>query len=268
MAIKLGIAGAGGRMGRALIETALQEVDFSLCGASEVATSKEIGQDLGTLVNGDPIGVEVSKDIADAIVNAEVWVDFTVPMATLTALSRLVTSGAKATIIGTTGFDAAQEEQVAKASEKLAIVKAGNFSLGVNLATALIEQASAKLGPDFDIEIGEAHHKHKIDAPSGTALMFGEAAATGRGAPLKELQTSPYDGITGPRKKGTIGFNVKRAGAIVGEHEALFAGEKEHVIITHRAFDRSLFAEGALYAAKWAVNQPPGLYTMRDCLGI
>ncbi|MEO0786780.1 MAG: 4-hydroxy-tetrahydrodipicolinate reductase, partial [Pseudomonadota bacterium] len=170
--------------------------------------------------------------------------------------------------IGTTGFSALEEGQIRAAASEFAIVKAGNFSLGVNLLTALTRIVAAKLGPDWDIEITESHHRRKVDAPSGTALMLGEAAASGRGAPLESLARPPYQGPNAARSAGEIAFSVRRAGGIVGDHEAMFASEREVISLGHRALDRAVFADGAIKAAEWALTQPPGLYDMEDVLGL
>ena len=202
-----------------------------------------------------------------AAVNADVWIDFTTPEATMTALDALSGAKVRAAIVGTTGLSGVQQDRIAEHAKRIAIVCSGNFSLGVNLLAALVEQAAAKLGPRWDIEILEAHHRRKADAPSGTALMLGEAAAKGRGAVLKDVRLSPYDGVTGARKAGGIGFASLRAGGIIGEHDVVFAAEREVVKLSHAALDRGLFADGALAAAVWASDRPAGLYTMRDVLG-
>jgi 4-hydroxy-tetrahydrodipicolinate reductase len=256
MTLKIAIAGVAGRMGQALAQAA--GGDIAVVGGTEKPGSAEIGRDMG--------GWAISDAASKAAMGADAWIDFTAPVATMEALELLKLTKVKAAIVGTTGLSPAQEQQVAEHAKRIAIVRARNFSLGVNLMIGMVEQAAARLGSDWDIEISEAHHGKKVDAPSGTALMMGEAAATGRGAPLAELRVPPHDGITGARKPGAIGFSVKRAGGIIGDHEAVFASEEEILSIGHRAISRAIFAKGALHAARWAVRQKPGLYSMRDVL--
>ncbi|MBI1360613.1 MAG: 4-hydroxy-tetrahydrodipicolinate reductase [Alphaproteobacteria bacterium] len=264
--MRIAIAGAGGRMGQALMRAA--GPGFTIVGGTERVGASQLGQDLGMLAALHALGAVAVETAADAARQADVWIDFTAPDATLLALDHLESTPVKAAIVGTTGLTASQEAKIAAHARRIAIVRAGNFSLGVNLLLALIEQAAARLGPDWDIEISETHHRRKVDAPSGTALMMGEAAAKGRGAELAGLRTPPYDGVTGPREAGRIGFAVSRAGGVIGDHEATFASDEEILTLGHRALDRAIFAKGALHAARWAVSQPPGLYSMRDVLSI
>ena len=254
MSIRIAIAGIAGRMGQALVRSA--GADFIIAGGSE-----RVGSDA-------PGGWTVSDGAAKAAQSAEVWIDFTTPTASLEALEQLKLTKVKAAIIGTTGLSPQQEQQVQEHAKRIAIVRDRNFSLGVNLMIGLVEQAAARLKADWDIEITEAHHRRKVDAPSGTALMIGEAAARGRGAPLADLRVPPHDGQTGPRKEGSVGFSVVRGGGIIGDHEAAFISDEEILSISHRALDRAIFAKGALAAAKWAAGQKPGLYTMRDVLAL
>jgi 4-hydroxy-tetrahydrodipicolinate reductase len=260
MTIKLAIAGAAGRMGAALVKAALGDARFGVVGGTERAVSSSIGLDGG--------GFAVSDDVATACKNADVWIDFTTPNATISAIAALKNTSVKAAIIGTTGFDDGQQQAIADAAEHLVIVQSGNFSLGVNLVAGLVRQAAARLGPDWDIEVIESHHRHKVDAPSGTALMLGKAAATGRRVDHDAVASYARYGQTGARKSGDIGYAVIRAGGIIGEHEVMFAAEDETVNFTHKAGSRTIFAKGALAAAAWAVNQPPGLYNMDDVLGL
>ena len=246
MTLALAIAGSNGRMGRALIDAASKDKRFSIVGAT---------------TRGGP-------SASTAAANGEVWIDFTTPDATIAALGALGGTKVRAAIVGATGFSAEQDARIAEHATRIAIVKSGNFSLGVNLLAALVEESAAKLGIDWDIEIFEAHHRRKVDAPSGTALMLGEAAARGRGKTLKEVRLAPNDGVTGVRKDGGIGFASLRAGGIVGEHEVRFAAEREVLTLSHQALDRALFADGALVAALWAAGRPPGLYSMRDVLAL
>ena len=245
-------------MGQALVKSA--GADFAIAGGSERPGAPGLGQDQG--------GWTLSDGSAKAAQAADVWIDFTTPQATLEALDQLRSTKVKAAIIGTTGLSPQQEQQVAEHARRIAIVRDRNFSLGVNLMIGLVEQVAARLGEDWDIEITEGHHRRKVDAPSGTALMIGEAAARGRGAPLADLRTPPHDGQSGPRRQGSIAFSVIRGGGIIGDHDAAFISDEEILSVSHRALDRAIFAKGALTAAKWAVSQKPGLYAMRDVLGL
>lgn len=265
--IKIAIAGAAGRMGRQLAKAG-HETGHTLSGGSEAPGSTYLGQDMGVLAGIGDIQTPVCAGIAEAARGADVWIDFTVPKATLAALDVLPSIGVKAIVIGTTGFTSAQDAQIEAAQGRLAILKAGNFSLGVNLLEALVRQAAARLGEDWDIEILETHHRRKLDAPSGTALMLGEAAATGRGKPLSELKSAPYDGPDAKRQRGKIGFAVRRTGDVIGEHEVMFGSDREIVSLSHTALDRAVFAHGAIKAAEWAAKQGPGLYGMDDVLGL
>ncbi len=246
MTLSIAIAGCNGRMGRALIEATNRDTRFAVAGAT----------------TRDGVGVSA------AAASADVWIDFTTPSATTEALEALAATKVRAAIVGTTGLSPAQEARIAEHAKRIAIVRSNNFSLGVNLLAALVEEAAAKLGPDWDIEIFEAHHRRKVDAPSGAALMLGEAAARGRATTLKDVRLAPHDGLTGSRKHGGVGFASLRAGGIVGEHEVTFAAEREVLTLSHQALDRGLFADGALAAALWAADKPAGLYSMRDVLGL
>jgi len=260
MTLKIAIAGIAGRMGQALVNAAAGN-GFVVAGGSEQPGSAHIDSDIGN-------GVAISDSAAKAAAGADVWLDFTTPTATLAALELLKTTKVKAAIVGTTGLAPSHEQQIAEHAKRIAIVKAGNFSLGVNLLLGLVEQAAARLGPDWDVEISEMHHRRKVDAPSGTALMMGEAAATGRGVKLTEVRTPPYDGQPGARMAGAIAFAVTRGGGVIGDHEAKFISDEEILSIGHRALDRAIFAKGALHAARWAAEQKPGLYSMRDVLAL
>lgn len=250
-------------MGRALIRAARHDQRFRIAGGTERGDA--VGRDLGALAGGEALGIAARAEAGPASHGADIWIDFTTPAATLDALRQIKT---RAAIVGTTGFDEAGRAQIADGAKSMPIVFAGNFSLGVTLLAALVEQTAAKLGPDWDIEIADAHHRRKIDAPSGTALMLGEAAARGRDASLQQKRLPPHDGETGPRPEGGIGFSVTRAGGIVGAHDVRFAAEREIVTLSHQALDRAVFADGALAAALWAAAKPPGLYSMRDVLGL
>ncbi len=263
--MRLVVAGAGGRMGRTLVKAIAETPGLALSGALEDARSPLIGQDSGQLAGLGNNGIVLSADAKDLIARADGVVEFTVPKATL-ALAAL-TAG-KVHIIGTTGHSADEEAQIRSAAKSAAIVKSGNMSLGVNLLAALTKRVAKTLGEEFDIEIFEMHHNKKIDAPSGTALMFGRAAAEGRGINLVQRSHRGRDGETGARTIGNIGFASLRGGSVVGEHSVIFAGPAERVELIHRAEDRMIFARGALRAAQWARNQKPGLYSMADVLGL
>ena len=266
--LSLGIAGVAGRMGRQLVATAL-EAGHQVVGGTELPDSPDRESDIAVLAGRvDPIGVTPCTDPVDAAADAQVWVDFTAPQATLAALHALRHTPVSAVVIGTTGFTAHQEAQIAAAGSEFAIVKAGNFSLGINLLTAMTRLVAARLGEGWDIEISETHHRHKVDAPSGTALMLGDAAAEGRGGKLERLRSAPYDGASAEREPGRIGFAVRRAGGVVGDHDVSFASEQEVLTLGHRALDRAVFAQGALKAAEWAMTQPPGLFDMEDVLSL
>jgi 4-hydroxy-tetrahydrodipicolinate reductase len=265
--MKIAVMGAAGRMGHELIRAIAAEPGCTISGATETAGSPVLGKDIGVLAGLEPIGVAVSDDAASVIAGADAIVDFTVPKASV-EFARLAARTRTAVIVGTTGFDAAAEAAIADAAKQTAIVKAGNMSLGVNLLMALTRQAAAALGNDFDIEIVEMHHRMKVDAPSGTALMLGEAAAAGRALDLNAHSVRTRDGVTGPRNSGDIGFATLRGGTVVGEHTVIFAGAGERIELTHRATDRGIFARGAVKAALWTKGRASGLYDMTDVLGI
>ncbi|HXW30831.1 MAG TPA: 4-hydroxy-tetrahydrodipicolinate reductase [Xanthobacteraceae bacterium] len=259
------VAGAGGRMGRALVKLIAETPGLKLVGAVECAESGLIGQDALALAGLPAGGVRISPDVparaADAIL------DFTTPSASVHCAAVAAAFGL-VHVIGTTGFSAADEEAIAAAARRTAIVKSGNMSLGVNLLAALVRRVAATLDAAFDIEIVEIHHRHKVDAPSGTALLLGNAAARGRDVELATARLSARDGHTGPRPPGAIGFAALRGGSVVGDHTVIFAGPEERLELTHRAEARSIFARGALTAALWARGKPPGLYGMADVLGL
>ncbi len=261
------IAGVAGRMGRQLAAVGHRR-GLTIAGGTEVAGSPHLDMDIGDLAGIPHLGVKPQSDPVAAAAAADVWLDFTRPAATLAALEALKHTRVRAAIIGTTGFSPAEEKQVERAAAGLVIVKSGSFALGIKLLETLIRRAAASLGPDWDIEVLESHHNKKVDAPSGTALMLGEAAAEGRGRPLSELRAGPYDGPDAARQPGTIGFSVRRMGGVIGEHEVSFASDTEIVTLSHTSLDRSMFAEGALKAAAWALKQSPGLYTMDNVLGL
>lgn len=266
-ALKVAVAGVAGRMGRQIVAMALDR-GLVLSGASEVAAAGVFDEDIGVLAGRKPVGAWPSPDVAEAAGGADIWIDFTRPDATLAALDALQATSVRAVVIGTTGLSAAQDGAIRTAAKRFAIVKSGNFSLGINLLQGLTRLAASRLGADWDIEILESHHRLKVDAPSGTALMLGEAAAAGRGVSLKDVLAPPYLGPDAPRKEGEIGMAVRRAGGIYGEHEVMMASPREVLRLSHMALDRAVFADGALHAAVWAARQPPGLYGMDEVLGL
>lgn len=261
------VAGAGGRMGRAVVKEILNTPGAALAGGFERPGGPSVGADIGVLAGIDAIGLRVDDSPAPGLKRAGALIDFTAPRASVEHALAAAAAGV-AHIIGTTGFSKAEEGELAKAARKIPIVKSGNMSLGVNLLAALVEEAAKKLSDDYDIEILEAHHRGKIDAPSGTALMLARAAAEGRGVDLEEKSVRARHGVSEPRRAGDIGFAVIRGGGIVGEHKAIFAGSQEVIALSHSAIDRGLFAKGAVAAARWAVGKPAGLYSMRDVLGL
>jgi 4-hydroxy-tetrahydrodipicolinate reductase len=261
------VTGVSGRMGRMLVKAVRGSDKCVLAGAVERAGHDWIGQDLGTAMGGAEIGVAVTDDPLEVFAKAHAVLDFTAPEATvefagLAAQARLVH------VIGTTGMTEAHLKAISAAARHAVIVRAGNMSLGVNLLVKLTRMVAEALDEDYDIEIVEAHHNRKVDAPSGTALMLGEAAAEGRGVQLDNVAERGRDGITGARKRGDIGFAAIRGGDIVGEHDVIFAGPGERVILRHVAGDRGLFARGALRAALWGQDKKPGEYDMLDVLGL
>ena len=268
MSMGLVVVGAAGRMGRTLIRAIHETPGAALAGAVERPGSSFAGQDAGELAGVGRLGVAISDDPLPVFARADGVLDFTAPAATVefagyAAQARIVH------VIGTTGCSAADEARIAAAARHATIVKSGNMSLGVNLLAVLVEQAARALtGDDFDIEVLEMHHRHKVDAPSGTALLLGQAAARGRAVALEEKSVRVRDGHTGPREAGAIGFATLRGGSVVGDHSVLLAGPGERIVLSHHAEDRSLFARGAVRAALWGRDRKPGLYSMRDVLGI
>ena len=265
--MRLVIAGAGGRMGRTLVKAIADSKDFTLAGALEDARSPLIGWDSGTLAGLPENGIKLVADAVPLLAKADGLIDFTAPVATV-AFAAVAASSRKVHIIGTTGLSAADEAKIKDAAKNAVIVKSGNMSLGVNLLAALTKRVAKTLDKSFDIEILEMHHNQKVDAPSGTALMLGRAAADGRGIDLDRNSVRSRDGNTGARRAGDIGFANLRGGSVVGEHSVIFAGPAERIELSHKAEDRMIFARGALHAALWARNQKPGLYSMMDVLGL
>jgi 4-hydroxy-tetrahydrodipicolinate reductase len=261
------VTGASGRMGQTLIRLAQASDKLRIVACVERSGHPWIGRDVGEAMGGSPIGAKVTDDALEAFAKAQAVVDFTAPAATV-EFAALAAQARAVHVIGTTGLEPDHLAKVEAASRHAVIIRAGNMSLGVNLLVRLTQKVAAALDADWDVEIVEAHHRMKVDAPSGTALMLGQAAAEGRGVSLNNSRVSGRDGITGARHKGTIGFSAIRGGDIVGEHDVIFAGEGERVILRHLATDRSIFARGALRAALWGQGQKPGHYDMMDVLGI
>ena len=265
--MRLIVAGAGGRMGRTLIE-AISDTDGAvLVGAVEAGDSAAIGRDAGELAGLGVNGILVTREIEPLLAHADGVLDFTVPAATVALAGKLAQRGL-VHVIGTTGLSPDQEKAIAVAAAGARIVKSGNMSLGVNLLAALVKRVARTLGPEFDVEIIEMHHARKTDAPSGTALLLGQAAAAGRNVELGTHSVRVRDGHPGARKSGDIGFASLRGGTVVGEHSVIFAGPHERVELVHKAEDRMIFARGAVKAALWARTRRPGLYTMSDVLGL
>ncbi len=263
---KIAIVGCAGRMGQNLLQLVNDTDGCTVAGASERPGHDWIGGDIGGYTGIDDIGVQVSGDPATLFAAADVVVDFTIPEATVMNAALAAEHGV-ALIAGTTGLTAAQEEAIVQAAEKAPIMRAANFSVGVNLLQQLTKRTAAILGEDFDIEILEMHHRHKVDAPSGTALMLGYAAAEGRGVDHDAIAARGRDGITGARKAGDIGYAVLRGGNVAGEHSVMFATDNERIELTHKATDRVIFAKGAIRSALWTAGKPAGLYSMIDVLG-
>lgn len=264
--IKIAVTGCAGRMGQALIREIAGTHGCALAGGSEHKNSPNVGQDPGELAGIGPTGMAIIDSAQDIFAAADVVLDFTTPEAALRHVALAAETGT-VLVLGTTGLDHDQEEVVKQAAGRATIVRALNMSLGINLLLEITRQLAGVLGPEFDIEIHEAHHRHKVDAPSGTALALGEAAAAGRGVILDEVAARGRDGHTGVRWPGSIGFSVTRGGNLAGEHTVAFLADNERIELTHRAGDRSIFARGAVRAALWAHGRPAGLYSMADVLG-
>ncbi len=265
--MKIAVMGAAGRMGCELVRTMASMPACEIAGGIERAGSDWIGQDIGKVAGLDPLGITISDDPLELIARIEAIVDFSAPalsaeIAGLAANARIVH------VIGTTGIGENEQKAIAAAARHATIIQAGNMSLGVNLLVGLTRKIAAALDQDYDIEILEMHHKHKVDAPSGTALMLGQAAAGGRGIALADHSVRVRDGHTGARKAGDIGFAVMRGGSVIGDHSVIFAGEGERIEISHLAADRTIYARGAIKAALWGKGKGPGLFSMSDVLGL
>ncbi len=261
MTMKIAIAGAGGRMGRVLTRVFNETPGCAVVGGLEIKGSPLVGAAMGDT------GAIITDDAATLFKSIDAVIDFTVPAATLSLVEYSASAGI-VHVIGTTGIDADGDQKVRSAAKTARIVKSGNMSLGVNILASLVKKAAKALGEEFDIEVLEMHHRHKIDAPSGTALLLGKAAAEGRGIGLAKRSIRTRDGHTGARPVGDIGFATLRGGSVVGDHTVMFAGNSERIELTHKAESRDLFAYGAVKAALWARDQKPGLYSMADVLGL
>jgi 4-hydroxy-tetrahydrodipicolinate reductase len=266
-ALKIGIIGCAGRMGQMLVRTVAANDRCLVVGGSEQPRSAAIGRDLGLVAGIDALGVSVTDDPADLFGQADAVLEFTSPAATIQH-AELAAKKKKIHVIGTTGFEPPQLAALQRAAKQTAVVMAPNMSVGLNLLLRMVEQMARALDVDWDIEILEMHHRHKVDAPSGTALALGRAAAAGRGTDLDHVAKRVRDGITGARRRGDIGFAVLRGGDVVSDHRVIFASEGERVELTHSATSREIYARGALRAALWAQGRPPGLYSMADVLGL
>ncbi|WP_323040063.1 4-hydroxy-tetrahydrodipicolinate reductase [Gemmobacter sp.] len=261
------ITGASGRMGQMLIRTVLASGAARLVACVERSGHAWVGRDVGACMGGADVGVRVTDDALEAFSRAQAVIDFTAPAATV-EFAALAAQARAVHVIGTTGLEAEHLARIAAAARHAVIVRAGNMSLGVNLLVQLTRKVAAALDADWDIEVVEAHHRMKVDAPSGTALMLGQAAADGRGVVLDEVSDRGRDGITGARGRGRIGFAAIRGGDVVGEHDVIFAADGERIVLRHLATDRTIFARGALKAALWGQGQKPGEYDMIDVLGL
>jgi len=265
--MRLIVAGAGGRMGRALIRAISETEGAVVSGALEAPTSELLGKDAGVLAGLPESGVKLSADLWSLSKDADGILDFTVPAATIANVAIAAERGL-VHVIGTTGLSASDNAVIKSVTSQAIVVQSFNMSLGVNLLAALVKRVARSLGDSFDIEIVEMHHRAKIDAPSGTALLLGEAAAEGRNVVLAEHSARGRDGVTGARRPGDIGFASLRGGTVTGDHSVIFAGAMERITLSHHAEDRMMFAQGAIKAALWARQQKPGLYSMADVLGL
>jgi len=265
--MRIAVLGAAGRMGQALTRALAETPGCTIAGGIETKGSPAIGQDIGAVAGLDPLGVTITDDPLPLFAHINGVLDFTSPASTV-AFAGLAAQARIVHVIGTTGFSDDDLAKLNAAARHATIVKAGNMSMGVNLLAALTERVAATLGPEFDVEILEMHHRHKRDAPSGTSLMLGAAAAKGRDVSLAQKSVTTRDGDTGPRRDGDIGFAALRGGDVVGEHSVIFAGPGERIELAHIASDRGIFANGAVKAALWGRGKPPGLYSMADVLGL
>lgn len=266
MTVAIGVVGCAGRMGRAVLQEIIATKGCAVSGGTETQ-SDYIGKDVGDLIGAGAIGAYITSDAHALFSISDVVIDFTVPAATRTHAQAALETGT-ALVVGTTGLSDDDQKLIQSAAQKVAMVQASNFSVGVNLLFALTKRVAATLGPDYDIEIVEMHHRHKVDAPSGTALSIGEAAAAGRDVALSDVARYAREGQTGARPVGEIGFATLRGGGVVGDHTAIFANDVERLELTHKAGSRGIFAGGAVRAALWLQGRPAGLYSMSDVLDL
>lgn len=265
--LRIAVSGPAGRLGSAIVRAASAR-GIELVGGVVRPDSAAVGMDLATFSGERDADVHATDDLETAVKDADVLIDVSTAAAAADHATKLAARGGPALIVGATGFDEEEDAAIAEAAKTIPILKARNFSLGVTLLSALVERAAGALGDDWDVEIVEMHHRAKRDAPSGTALQLGEAAARARGVEFSEKAVRAREGMTGPRVAGSIGFATLRGGSVVGDHEVRFAGGEEMLTLSHRAMDRALFAKGALAAARWIKGREPGLYDMRDVLGL
>jgi len=264
---KMGVVGCGGRMGRMLVAEIAATEGCSVAGGSEAPGSGYVNQDIGELAGIGRIGIPIGETVEKLMRDSDVVLEFTSPAATAEH-AELAADLGTAMVIGTTGLSAEQGERVREAARHIPIVWAPNMSLGVNVLLSIVEEVAKRLGPDWDVEIIEMHHRGKVDAPSGTALALGHAVAAGRGVALEAVEQRGRDGITGPRRTGDIGFAALRGGDTTGDHHVVFAGAGERLELTHRATTRAIYAKGAVRAARWVVGRPPGVYGLKEVLGL
>jgi 4-hydroxy-tetrahydrodipicolinate reductase len=264
---KIAITGINGRMGQALVRQLAASTGVQLCGGTVRAGSPLLGQDAGGIAGAGVLGVKATDDLEAVVKAADVVIDFTRPELTA-ELAALAAEHGTALVIGTTGLDAQQQAALDEAAKKVPVLQAANMSIGVNLLLGLVEKVAATLDEEYDIEVLEMHHRHKVDAPSGTALALGQAAAKGRNVALDTVADKVRDGITGARKSGNIGFATLRGGDVIGDHTVMFAGIGERIELSHKASTREVFAQGAVRAAGWIAGKPAGHYTMKDVLGL
>ena len=264
---KIGVVGCGGRMGRMLVAEIAATEGCTVAGGSEAPGSGYVNQDIGELAGLGRIGIPVGETVDKLMRDSDVVLEFTSPIATVEHAELAATLG-KPMVIGTTGLSAGQSEVVRKAAGSIPIVWAPNMSLGINVLLSVVEEVARRLGPDWDIEVVEMHHRGKADAPSGTALALGQAAAAGREVVLEEVEQRARDGITGPRRRGDIGFAALRGGDVTGDHHVIFAGAGERLELIHRATTRAIYAKGAVRAARWVAGRSAGLYGLKEVLGL
>jgi 4-hydroxy-tetrahydrodipicolinate reductase len=264
---KMGVVGCGGRMGRMLVAEIAATEGCSIAGGSAARGSGYVNQDIGELAGIGRIGIPIGDTVEKLMRDSDVVLEFTSPDATVEH-AELAANLGTAMVIGTTGLSPEQGERVRGAARNIPVVWAPNMSLGVNVLLSVVEEVAKRLGPDWDVEIMEMHHRGKVDAPSGTALALGHAAAAGRGVRLEDVEQRARDGITGPRRAGDIGFAALRGGDVTGDHHVIFAGAGERLEIIHRATSRAIYAKGAVRAARWVVARPPGVYGLKEVLGL